>query len=177
MDDDAAPKSRLRPATREDAGTVAAIWHQGWRDGHLGFVPDGLLGLRSAESFAARAPERVADTTVAELDGVVVGFVMVVGDEVEQVYLSADHRGTGIADVLLDEAERQVAVAGHDRAWLAVVAGNTRARSFYERRGWIDDGSLAYRAGTATPGETVEVPSHRYVKQVTNVAHIDAAEG
>jgi len=166
MDDGDTPTIRLRPATPDDAVVVATIWHQGWRDGHLGFVPDGLLGLRDADSFAARAPERVADTTVAELDGVVVGFIMVVGDEVEQVYLSTDHRGVGIADVLLDEAERQVAAAGHDRAWLAVVAGNARARSFYERRGWADDGDLAYRAGTTNPGETVEVPSRRYAKLV-----------
>lgn len=168
MDDgDDAPNLRLRSATDEDAAAVATIWHQGWRDGHLGFVPEGVVSMRSAESFAARARDRVADTTVAELDGVVVGFVMVVGDEVEQVYLSADHRGAGIADVLLDEAERQVSAAGHDRAWLAVVAGNARARSFYRRRGWSDAGDLVYRAGTATPGETVEVPSRRYVKRVS----------
>jgi len=166
MDDGEASGVRLRPATANDATDVAAIWHQGWRDGHLGFVPEGLVELRSAETFAARAPERLADTTVAERDGVVVGFIMVVEDEVEQVYLSAEHRGVGIADVLLDEAERQVAAAGHGRAWLAVVEGNARARAFYERRGWTDDGELAYRAGTATPGETVEVPSRRYSKAV-----------
>jgi len=31
---------------------------------------------------------------------------MVVGDEVEQVYVAREHRGSSVATVLLDEAER-----------------------------------------------------------------------
>jgi GNAT superfamily N-acetyltransferase len=64
----------------------------------------------------------------------------------------------------LAEAERLVAAAGHRRAWLAVVAGNTRARRFYQRRGWSDEGPFDYAA--AVPGGTIAVPAHRYVKPV-----------
>jgi GNAT superfamily N-acetyltransferase len=117
----------LRPAPAADAATVAAFWGQGWRDGNLGNVPDALVAVRTPESFRTRAAERVADTTVAELDGEVAGFVLVVGDQVEQVYLSVVHRGGGIAALLLAEAERLVASGGHQLAWLAVVPGNTRA--------------------------------------------------
>ena len=60
---------------------------------------------------------------------------MVVADEVDQVYVDAAHRGSGVARLLLDEAERQVAIGGHDVAWLAVVASNDRARAFYSKRG------------------------------------------
>jgi len=150
----------LRPATPADAGAVAAIWHDGWRDGHLGNVPDELLAHRTPESFGARAAARVDDTTVAERDGEVAGFVMVVGDEVEQVYVAAAHRGTGVAPALLAEAERLVAAAGHAKAWLAVAAGNTRARRFYERCGWVDEGAFDYPA--EVPGGTLPVPCHRY---------------
>src|SRR5262247_2655981 len=107
----------IRPATVEDAPEVAAIWWDGWRDGHLGNVPEALVAVRTEESFGERARQRVADTTVAVVDGAVAGFVMVVDDEVEQVYVSTDHRGSGIAAVLLTVAERQVAANGHDRAW------------------------------------------------------------
>jgi len=151
----------LRPATDADAAQVATIWHDGWRDGHLGNVPDALLAARTTESFATRAGERVGDTTVAEIGGAVAGFVMVVDDEVEQVYVAAGHRGSGVAGALLAEAERQVKAGGHDRAWLAVVAGNARARRFYERSGWTDDGPFDYIAA----GD-ITVPSHRYVKAV-----------
>jgi hypothetical protein len=101
-----------------------------------------------AESFRSRAAQRVGDTVVAVAgEGrQVAGFVMVVADEVEQVYVSTAHRGSGVAGLLLAEAERLVAVAGHRRAWLAVVAGNTRARRFYERCGWADDELFDYAA-------------------------------
>jgi ribosomal protein S18 acetylase RimI-like enzyme len=158
----------LRPAHKQDAEQVAAIWQQGWRDGHLGNVPDVLVEARAPESFRARAAERVADTTVAVIaqkaGEEVAGFVMVVGDEVEQVYVSAEHRGSGIAATLLAEAERLVAAAGHRLAWLAVVPGNTRARRFYQRCGWRDEGPFDYPA--VHNGQTIQVRCHRYTKPV-----------
>jgi ribosomal protein S18 acetylase RimI-like enzyme len=155
----------LRHARPQDAAAIAEIWHLGWRDGHLGNVPAELLAARDEESFRTRAPQRVDDTTLAVVDGEIAGFVMVVDDEVEQVYVAARHRGTGVSDTLLDEAERRVAAAGHGEAWLAVVPGNARARRFYERRGWTDHGLFDHRA--PSDGGTIAVPAHRYVKAVT----------
>ncbi|HEX5203294.1 GNAT family N-acetyltransferase [Paractinoplanes rhizophilus] len=154
------PPITLRRARAADAARVAEIWHTGWRDGHLGNVPDELVAARTPESFRERAAARVPDTTVAEVGGVVAGFVMVVADEVEQVYLDAAFRGGGVAGVLLTEAERLVAAHGHGAAWLAVAPGNARARRFYERSGWKDDGDFAYVATGIT------VPCRRYVKQL-----------
>ena len=90
---------------------------------------------------------------------------MVAGDEVEQVYVSEAHRGSGTAALLLAEAERQVAAAGFRQAWLAVVPGNARARRFYERQGWYDAGDLEYPAAAGTG--TVLVRCRRYAKAVT----------
>jgi GNAT superfamily N-acetyltransferase len=154
----------VRPATAADAARVAAIWHLGWQDGHTGFAPDELVRVRTEESFHERAAGRVADTTVAEVDGAVAGFVMVVGDEVEQVYVSRDHRGSGVAALLMAEAERQVRAGGHAQAWLAVVEGNGRARAFYERAGWTDEGAFDYAA--AGPDGPVAVPCRRYTKSL-----------
>ena len=154
----------IRPAEPADADAVAAIWYAGWGDGHLGHVPDELVAIRTKESFWTRAAERVADTTVAVVDDEVAGFVMVVGDEVEQVYVSGNHRGSGVAGVLLTDAERQVKANGHAEAWLAVATGNARARRFYERSGWTDGGAFDYPASVETG--TLPVPCPRYVKQV-----------
>ena len=152
----------LRPARNEDAEAIADIWHRGWQDGHLGYVPQELVNVRTEESFSTRAAERIADTTVATVDGVVVGFVMVVDDEVEQVYVASTARGTGVADALMREAEGQVAGSGHPKAWLAVGAGNARARAFYERAGWVDEGGFDYEAFVESG--TITVPCRRYTK-------------
>lgn len=153
----------IRPATAADMGAVADLWHEGWHDGHAGHVPEGLTTARTLEAFHGRTPSRVGDTTVAEsASGDLLGFVMVVGDEVEQVFVARAARGTDLAGRLLAEAESQVAAAGHATAWLAVVVGNTRARRFYARHGWSDDGDLPYEVSAG--GRTYVSPCRRYVK-------------
>jgi ribosomal protein S18 acetylase RimI-like enzyme len=159
-----AVRPELRPARPEDAAAVAAIWHEGWGDGHLGQVPDALVAARTRSSFEERSLARVGDTTVAVVDGDVAGFVIVLGDEVEQVYVDRAFRGGAVAPMLLAEAERRVAEGGHGRAWLAVAPGNARARRFYERSGWVDDGGFTYEAEVA--GGRFGVPCRRYVKDV-----------
>jgi GNAT superfamily N-acetyltransferase len=154
----------IRPATLADAAEIARIWREGWRDGHLGHTPVELVEARTDASFDHRAVERVPDTTVATVDGDVVGFTVVVGDEAEQVYVDRAARGSGVAEILLAEAERQVAAAGHARIWLAVAAGNGRARRFYERSGWQDDGAFDYQADG--PSGPIAVPCHRYVRDL-----------
>jgi GNAT superfamily N-acetyltransferase len=157
----------LRPATAEDVDAIADLFHSGWHDAHPGLVPAGLTERRTAQAFHDRVSQRVAETeetTVAEVDGTVAGFIMIDGDEAEQVYVDSAFRGTGVSSALLTEAERQIAAAGHDVAWLAVVRGNDRAQSFYTRQGWVDEGDLDYEV-TAL-GETFISPCRRFTKHV-----------
>ena len=155
----------IRPAEAADMAAVADLWHEGWHSGHAGHVPDGLTAARTLAAFHERTPARVGDTTVAvSTAGDLLGFVMVVGDEVEQVFVGPGTRGGGLAGVLLAEAERQVASAGYDEAWLAVVAGNARARRFYEKQGWVDRGDLPYEVTAG--GQVFVSPCRRYTKRV-----------
>jgi GNAT superfamily N-acetyltransferase len=155
----------LRPAVPGDMAAVADIWHAAWHTSHPGHVPNGLTAGRHLAAFHERTPARVADTTVAEVDGVVVGFIMIDRDEVEQIFVDPARQGTGLASLLLDEAERQVARAGYDVAWLAVAIGNTRARAFYEKRGWTNEEDLPYEV--VADGTTYISPCRRYVKQLS----------
>ncbi|MGN6780696.1 MAG: GNAT family N-acetyltransferase [Marmoricola sp.] len=138
----------LRAATADDVEAIAALFHQGWHDVHPGRVPDGLTQRRTPEAFLDRVSRRVAETdetTVAEVDGEVAGFVMVNDEgEAEQVYVARAHRGSGVSALLLTEAERQIAAAGHDVAFLVVVRGNDRAQAFYAKQGWVDEGDVDY---------------------------------
>jgi ribosomal protein S18 acetylase RimI-like enzyme len=154
----------LRAATADDVAAIADVWHRGWRDGHLGHVPEGLLAYRGPESFQERVPERLHGTTVATIDFVLVGFVTVLKDEIEQLYVSESARGSGAAVALFRHGERIIAER-FELAWLAVATGNARARRFYAREGWQDAGSFDYEA--QVPGGTFLVPCHRYEKRLS----------
>lgn len=154
----------IRPAHEGDLSDVVRIWREGWADGHLGHVPDELVAVRTPQTYEERATARMSQTWVALVDDAVAGFVMVVGDELEQVYVDRSHRGSGVAAALLATGERVVAAGGHPAAWLAVATGNTRARRFYERHGWLDGGPFTYQASAGA--RTVPVPCHRYVRDV-----------
>lgn len=150
----------LRKAAPGDVAAVTGIWHTGWRDGHIGHVPPELVPHRTEPQFRPRAQARLDSMWVAESSGEVVGFVTVKGDELEHLYVDRAARGTGVAAMLIRRGEADIASAGHSRAWLAVVAGNQRARAFYARLGWRDAGPFTYMAETAAG--TFPVPSHRY---------------
>lgn len=154
----------LRPARAADMAAAAELWHRGWHLAHAGHVPDGLTAARTLAAFHERTPGRVADTTVAEVDGTLAGFIMIADDELEQLFVDPARHGSGVAAPLLAEAERQIAAAGYAEAWLAVVAGNARARRFYEKHGWHDAGELPYEVTAG--GTTYVSPCRRYVKDV-----------
>lgn len=157
----------LVPATPGHFEEVAALWQAAWGDGHRGHVPDGLLPHRTPGAFRRRTAYRLDAMTVAvDREGAgssVVGFHVVNGAEVEQLYVSAHWRGTGVATTLLTDAERTIATR-HATAWLAVAPGNARARRFYERCGWQDAGDFDNPADTQDG--VVLVPTRRYEKRV-----------
>jgi ribosomal protein S18 acetylase RimI-like enzyme len=153
----------LRAAAPDDTEAIADVWHRGWRDGHLGHVPEALLAHRDLASFLRRVPERLASTTLATLGERIVGFVTVRHDELEQLYVDASARGSAAAVALIRHGERRIGQA-FERAWLAVATGNTRARRFYAREGWSDAGPFDYAAQVA--GASIAVPCHRYEKHV-----------
>jgi putative acetyltransferase len=156
-------RALLRPATEADVAEAARIWHQGWWDGHQSLA--GQLGAeRTPASFVPRMAQRIPHTTVAEAGGQVVGFAVVVGDELEQLYVDRGARGTGVARELIAHAERTVAAAGHRVAWLAVAEANDVAQRFYRKAGWRDAGPLEYRAETA--GGFEPVACRRYERDV-----------
>ena len=164
MDRTDRPGVTVRPATADDSAQVAAVWSAAWHDGHRGHVPQELVEGRGAPYFVARTDELLAQTVVA-VDGAggVLGVLILRGDEVNQLMVSETARGRGVGALLLDEAERRAAAAGHDEAWLAVVPGNVAARGFYEARGWTDRGRETYHSVTLGGG-TVPVEVRRYAR-------------
>ncbi|AZQ14831.1 MULTISPECIES: GNAT family N-acetyltransferase [Halorubrum] len=89
-------------------------------------------------------------------DRAVVGYVFVLPERlafvwdaavINELYVVPEHRGTGVADDLMDAA---VALAGDqtlplDRVVLDVDAANERARAFYDRHGFESWGEMVAR--------------------------------
>lgn len=165
----------LRPGGEQDAVALARLWYDGWREAHLDRVPEPLLAQRTPHALAGRMQQFLASPdpavlsiTVAESDGRPGGFVVTHLDEIDQLYVHADARGTGIAAALLTHGEDRIRAAGHPAAWLAVVEGNARARHFYERHGWRDAGPYDTWVWTTDGEARIPVPVRRYEKSLSS---------
>ena len=88
------------------------------------------------------------------------------GDELYQLFVSAQVRGTGAAAALVADAETRIAAAGVQIAWLACAIGNERAARFYEKCGWRRVENMVNHA--ETPSGTFALETWRYEKDLTN---------
>jgi ribosomal protein S18 acetylase RimI-like enzyme len=131
----------IRTATPSDLDRLARIWYEGWKVAHTGLLPSGLAARRTPESFRQRLLADLASVRVAGPPDEPSGFCLVRGDELCQLYIDLETRGTGIAAALVADAEQRMRAAGVGTAWLACAVGNSRAARFYEKHGW-------HRAGT-----------------------------
>lgn len=127
---------KVRAAHPDEIEALAKIWYDGWRDAHAAIVPAALAGIRTMENFRERLPGLLADTRVVGDAGEPLGFSITKDDELYQLYVSAEARGTGVAKALMEEVEKRLAENGIQTAWLACAIGNERAARFYEKSGW-----------------------------------------
>jgi len=136
----------VRSAERTELDRLAAIWHEVWHESHASLMPAELTRLRTLENFRDRLEALLPDIRVIGPAGSPAGFCINRDDELYQLYLSAEARGTGASAALLADAEGRFLAAGVREVWLACAVGNDRAARFYEKSGWR-------RAGT----EEIEV--------------------
>ncbi|MCP2335845.1 GNAT family N-acetyltransferase [Actinomadura rupiterrae] len=146
----------VRHATPEDAEAIAKVHVAGWRTAYRGFVPDAELDAlrwqdRVADWRERTAPGSTVTVLVAEDDGGLVGFAssgpprdedLVAGRawELYAIYLGPSTWRRGVGTALLRSTIE--AVPTHVPALvLWVLDGNARARGFYERNGFVPDGT------------------------------------
>jgi GNAT superfamily N-acetyltransferase len=152
------PVSSVRPAERGDAEAIAAAQIASWRAAYGSIVPARWLDELDEADRAARWRERIgpaarpdAPTFVAD-DGAVRGFVHTgpLRDddlpsagraEIYTVYVHPDAWGRGIGRSLMAAVDEFWRPRGVVELCLWVFEGNDGARAFYERLGWIADGT------------------------------------
>ena len=147
----------VRNAEEHEFNHLAEVWHEAWHDAQSQLVPPELTQLRTIESFRSRLRTAPANIRVAGPPGAPVGFCIVKDDEVYQLFVAANARGTGVASALLQDAEALLRGAGVSTAWLACAIGNYRAARFYEKSGWHRVGSMINHAETTTGSFPLEV--------------------
>ena len=144
---------------------LAELWLAGWRDAHLEIVPPELEKHRDINNLRQRMADGLVNVRVVGPLGDPLGFYMLKDDELYQLYVSARARGTGIAALLMADAEARLAAKGLDTAWLACAVGNNRAAKFYEKSGWTRVGTETSRL--PTPDGEIPVDIWRYEKRMT----------
>lgn len=121
----------IRMARSADRAALEMLLDTSWRT-HWG----PYVEPHSVERFDRERPvigyvETYIDAlTVAERDGVIAGMYHLAGDMLHAIHAHPIFIGTGVGRALMAHAEE----GGARR--LDVRAFNTRAREFYERRGW-----------------------------------------
>ncbi len=156
----------VRRAEEKDIERLAQIWYDGWQDAHAEIVPAELKRDRTLASFGPRIRAMLEDVGVVGPEGAPVAFYMLKDDELYQLYVSADARGSGVAAALIADAEARLAANGVETAWLACAIGNDRAARFYEKSGWRRVGNMTNHLELAEGPFELEV--WRYEKHLVS---------
>ena len=159
---------QVRTPRPEDIDALVKIWYDGWQDAHAKILPEELARIRTPESLRERMIELLSDVRVIGDVGEPLGFSMTKDDELNQLYVSADARGTGVAQELIAEVEERLAAGGVKTAWLACAIGNHRAARFYEKSGWRCAGNVVSELPLPSGPFSVEI--WRYEKDLTPTA-------
>ena len=149
----------IRAAAPDDARAIAEVHVASWQWAYRDDLPVSALRGRTVDDrermwiewFASR--ETAADLLVAEEEGRILGFsgfgvsrddgATEATGEIRTIYLLEQAAGRGIGRDLFARANERLRELGYERATLWVLETNERSRRFYEKAGWIWDGTTS----------------------------------
>ena len=148
----------LRQARRGDELLVAELHVRSWQEAYNGLMPADFLAALDprdrAERYRFESEEGPTTVLAVDCDGhgeeELLGFAsfgrsrdddLPDHGEIGALYVDPTRHRGGVGRLLMAEARRRLAADGYQQAFLWVLRGNERARSFYEREGWRPDGA------------------------------------
>ena len=118
----------IRQYNTSDLEAVLSSWESATRLAHP-FMTDDFLAQERKNVAEIYMPN--TDTWVAELDGNVVGFVALMGNEIGAIFLQPNYHGKGIGKALMDKANEL-----HSSLEVEVFKANAIGRKFYSKYGF-----------------------------------------
>ncbi len=159
--------TKARDAVPADTEPLARLWYAGWQDAHRGVLPEELAKVRTYEHFLERLSLAPDHLRVVGTEGDPLGFSLCDGDELNQFYVDARSRGSGLAQLLIADAETKLAERSVETAWLACAIGNERAARFYEKCGWHR--ACIYTSQLVLPDGVFALDVWRYEKRLAQI--------
>ena len=118
----------IRPYKDADLNELLEAWYSASLIGHP-FLDEAFFQQERKNIREVHLPN--AETWVYEQDGVVVGFIALIGNEVGAIFVDSNYHGKGIGRALMDHA-RSI----RDFLELDVFKDNKVGRTFYEKCGF-----------------------------------------
>jgi GNAT superfamily N-acetyltransferase len=134
----------IREAKPNEAETLAAIQRDASLAGYAHIFPPELYPYPTGV-VAQRWEEFLADdevtVLVAEEDGSAAGVAACRNEWLESLYVLPQWWKRGVGRALHDDVLARQRAGGCERCHLWVLEDNDRARRFYERLGWVENGT------------------------------------
>lgn len=160
----------FRNARPSDADALAELGRRSFVEtfAHL-YSPEDLtafLANHSVDSWAQELADPAFAVRIGEAGGAAVAYAKIgppklpfeprgTAVELRQFYVLSDWHGRGAAGEMmawvLDEARRR----GGDNLYLSVFIDNARARAFYAKYGFVEEGRYAFMVGTQADEDIV----------------------
>jgi putative acetyltransferase len=118
----------IRPYTDGDLEELLGVWYRASLVAHQ-FLSEAFLTTERREISERWLP--MAETTVYDVDGHVVGFIALIGNEVGAIFVDPDHQSMGVGRALMNHARES-----RPFLELNVFEANAVGRRFYDAYGF-----------------------------------------
>jgi ribosomal protein S18 acetylase RimI-like enzyme len=129
----------VRRASAADCDALIELARRAWLSAFCARAPFALIDEWQREGREAEwYPAYFHEVWLAQSGAAVVGLVQPRREEINGLWVHPSVQGRGVGTRLLDFAERRIAAAGYEKAWLTCSQFNQRAGEFYAARGYVE---------------------------------------
>ena len=123
----------IRPYTPADFDAITQLWRRGRELAFPEFMKTKGHSFEEDCAYFQSVILQETDVWVIENTSLVVGFMAIREDFIDQLYVSPDQQRQGIGTRLLAHAR----TLSPKRLWLHTFQSNLKGRTFYEKNGFV----------------------------------------